>query len=226
MATENKPPTIGAGDGILSSSQPTSGYQSAWVGVPGQVSMADIVKMGRPQHKATAVQNPLDHNNRHVASHNDMPSSEIHAFKGSDLNSEQGAITHQPDSPVDEWPSIEPSRAVSSVLETPAHSEMHTKPSNLSLDGTDQQIKSELDEAQVDEDGHGETSSMNHVGSATVSGRSMPEDDSRSSLFENNLYDNMGSYQTQRHTFEQDESESAAIYLVLLQNKSFYLLLN
>ncbi|XP_022018447.1 GBF-interacting protein 1-like isoform X1 [Helianthus annuus] len=40
--------TVTATDGA-SFSQPASGYQPAWLGGPGQKSMADIVKMGRPQ---------------------------------------------------------------------------------------------------------------------------------------------------------------------------------
>ncbi|KAK8991032.1 hypothetical protein V6N11_062057 [Hibiscus sabdariffa] len=50
-ASEHKMSTIGLGDGFSSS--------SAWVGVPGQVSMDDIMKMGRPQNKAFAVPNQI-----------------------------------------------------------------------------------------------------------------------------------------------------------------------
>ncbi|KAI3744065.1 hypothetical protein L1987_57137 [Smallanthus sonchifolius] len=46
---ENESSTVTAADGA-SVSQPTSGYQPAWLGGPGQKSMADIVKMGRPQN--------------------------------------------------------------------------------------------------------------------------------------------------------------------------------
>ncbi|XP_068666554.1 GBF-interacting protein 1-like [Aristolochia californica] len=45
-------------------SQPSSGYQPAWVVVPGQVSMADIVKRGKPQSKPPSMplSNPLQQN--------------------------------------------------------------------------------------------------------------------------------------------------------------------
>ncbi|GJN18153.1 hypothetical protein PR202_gb05285 [Eleusine coracana subsp. coracana] len=36
-------------NGSLGAPQSSSGFQSSWSGVPGQMSMADIVKMGRPQ---------------------------------------------------------------------------------------------------------------------------------------------------------------------------------
>ncbi|RWV93950.1 hypothetical protein GW17_00043556, partial [Ensete ventricosum] len=38
-------------DGISMPMQPSSGFQNSWLGKPGHVSMADIVKMGRPQGK-------------------------------------------------------------------------------------------------------------------------------------------------------------------------------
>ncbi|WOK91538.1 hypothetical protein Cni_G00229 [Canna indica] len=38
-------------DGITTPLQSSSGFQNSWLGKPGQVSMADIVKMGRPQGK-------------------------------------------------------------------------------------------------------------------------------------------------------------------------------
>ncbi|KAK1556480.1 hypothetical protein Q3G72_005643 [Acer saccharum] len=209
VATENKMLTVGSGDGISSSSQPSSGFQSAWMGVPGQVSMADIVKMGRPQNKASAMQNSAHQsvNNRHVvappvASHHDLNSSYDHASKVSEINTEPEVATD----PNDEWPSIEQPSTGSSVLDAPQHSELYANPSNLSVDITDQHIQSQLDEEQVEEDGSDETPGANHVASVSVSSRNIQEDNSgASSLFDNNLYNNMGSYQPQRH-FEHDEA--------------------
>ncbi|XP_076912714.1 uncharacterized protein LOC143571088 [Bidens hawaiensis] len=61
---ENVPATVTAVNGA-SFSQPTSGYQPAWGG-PGQKSMADVVKMGRPQNSnfvSTSTPQPsINHN--------------------------------------------------------------------------------------------------------------------------------------------------------------------
>ncbi|KAM3350345.1 hypothetical protein ACQJBY_022870 [Aegilops geniculata] len=71
-------------DALCGASQSSSGFQQNWCGVPGQMSMADIVKMGRPQgrssskstataDKAFAGQNPslsneTNHNTKQSAS--------------------------------------------------------------------------------------------------------------------------------------------------------------
>ncbi|KAI4365192.1 hypothetical protein MLD38_021201 [Melastoma candidum] len=49
LPLENKVPAIGENDLITSSVQSLSGFQRSWGGTSGQVSMADIVKMGKPQ---------------------------------------------------------------------------------------------------------------------------------------------------------------------------------
>ncbi|XBI18425.1 hypothetical protein VPH35_060213 [Triticum aestivum] len=41
-------------DGLCGASQSSSGFQQNWCGVPGQMSMADIVKMGRPQGRSSS----------------------------------------------------------------------------------------------------------------------------------------------------------------------------
>ncbi|KAG8077469.1 hypothetical protein GUJ93_ZPchr0007g6189 [Zizania palustris] len=41
-------------DGSFGAMQPSSGFQNNWCGVPGQMSMADIVKMGRPQVRSSS----------------------------------------------------------------------------------------------------------------------------------------------------------------------------
>ena len=40
-------------NGSVGAAQSSSGFQHAWCGVPGQMSMADIVKMGRPQVRSS-----------------------------------------------------------------------------------------------------------------------------------------------------------------------------
>ncbi|KAJ4869239.1 hypothetical protein Rs2_49212 [Raphanus sativus] len=98
VVTEKNLPPAASSDGI-SSSQPASAHQTPWFGAPGQLSMADIVKMGRPQNKTTSSQRNV--NMRSEISHD-----------------HEGSANHQV--PVkDEWPSIEkplaPSTASASV---------------------------------------------------------------------------------------------------------------
>nr|KYP76865.1 hypothetical protein KK1_021126 [Cajanus cajan] len=95
-------------DGLSSSQQ--GGLQSAWGVSPGQVSMADIVRMGRPQAKAS------------------MPNSSLH----SETNNDQGFAINSNVEQNDEWPSIEhqPTVCVSSVVDDHPTSEYHTNSSN------------------------------------------------------------------------------------------------
>ena len=216
VAIENKMTTVGAGDGVSSSAQPTPGYQSAWMGVPGQVSMADIVKMGRPQNKASTMPSHQSVNHQHAtapplaASHHDFHSSENHAPKVVEINTEPEIDVNQRVHSNDEWPSIEqPTTASASpVREVPADSEFYGDLSNLPLDRGSQHVKSQFDDVQSSEDAHDESFDANHVGPASVSTRNMQEDCSGgSSIFDNNMYGNINSYQSHRHTFENNEGE-------------------
>ena len=216
--------TIGTSDGITSSSQPSLGFQSAWLGVPGQVSMADIVKKGRPHGKASTTPNTSYPNvtNHQVlappstALHHDLHSYD-HASNVSDMNPEPGIATKQNMPPNDEWPLVElpPSASMSSVLEPSADSKPYTDQSNLPLD-SNQHINLELDEAQVGEDSGEENLNEDHVISASVSSRNIQEDNSGgASLFDNDLYENMGPYQPHRHTFEHHEGDYDSLLLTL-----------
>ncbi|KAJ6979387.1 hypothetical protein NC653_027518 [Populus alba x Populus x berolinensis] len=215
VAAENKMSTIGAGDGVSSSPQPSPVYQSAWMGVPGQVSMADIVKMGRPQNKASIILPHQSVNHHHAAapplaaSHNDFHSSENYASKVVEITAEPEMATSQHNHSNDEWPSIEqPTVAItSSVRDVPANSELYGDLSNLPLDRGSQHVKSQLDDQTV-EDAHVESFDGNHVGPASVSTRNTQEDGSGgSSLFDNDVYDNINSYQSDSLAFENNEAE-------------------
>ncbi|OAY29101.1 uncharacterized protein LOC110601137 isoform X2 [Manihot esculenta] len=216
VATENKMSTVGVDDGVSLPLQPP-GFQSPWLGVPGQVSMADIVKMGRPHNRASAM--PPHHcvNHHHAsapplaASNNDFP--ENHAANMSEINSEPELSASQHVHPDDEWPSIqEPSAStMPSILEAPEDSEVYADQSNFPLDRVNQHMKSELDDVQPAEDGHVETLNGDHVGPASVSSRNIQEDGSvGSSIFDNNLYGNVSSYQPPRHAFEHEAEDGAS----------------
>lgn len=211
----HKTSTAGLVDGISSSSQP-SGYQSAWLVAPGQVSMADIVKMGRPQNKASVIPNPPHQsvNNQHLAVphsaevHPNLRSPHGHASKVSDVTYEPDITTNQRSSPSDEWPPIDNPSAVNAnpILEAPAESGLFAEASNLPVDKNNPLMKAELEEAQAMDDGPVEIVDGNQVESPSISIRNIQEDDSGdSSLYDNNLHKDANSYQPQRHAFEHDE---------------------
>ncbi|XP_022978644.1 uncharacterized protein LOC111478557 [Cucurbita maxima] len=218
VVTENKLSGIGAGDGAISSSQSSFGYQSAWLGAQGQVSMADIVKMGKPQGKSSSVQNA---SLQGASSHNSVPfqstlplqnfhSAQHQASSVSEAHSGPG-ITSQQVSLNDEWPTIEPPQAVgiSNTIESPAVLELHSNPASLSLD-SDNQHKHQ-DKVQVVESGLVDNIEANHAADASILGRSTPEDNSGgTSVSDSNLYDDMSSYLPHRHVIEHNEAEDGA----------------
>ncbi|KAI3796418.1 hypothetical protein L1987_39088 [Smallanthus sonchifolius] len=83
LGHENISSTVTAASGA-SVSQPTSGYQPAWLGGPGQKSMAEIVKMGRPQNSnyyttSNPSQQSINHTNvpeKHPEYDHDWPLTE------------------------------------------------------------------------------------------------------------------------------------------------------
>ena len=64
VTSENKASALSMGDGNITASQPSTGYQPAWVGGHGQKSMADIVKMGRPQSKVSSIPTPSQYSGK------------------------------------------------------------------------------------------------------------------------------------------------------------------
>lgn len=68
--------------------QPSSGFQQNWCGVPGQMSMADIVKMGRPQGRSSS--KPTATTDKAFANQNPSLSNETN------LKSKQSASTALP----------------------------------------------------------------------------------------------------------------------------------
>lgn len=213
---------VGSGDGILSSSQASSGFQSAWLGVPGQVSMADIVKMGRPQAKASAMPNSSIHSGNHHtvppppsgALHHNLHLSQDHGSKVSEMHGEVVIVSSQDIAAEDEWPSIEqpPAASLSSVVEAPADSVLYADSSSLSVDRTNQRLNSQLDDVQVAEDGPAETFTSNYIAPASISGRNIQEDESGGApAFDNDLYKDMTSYQPHGHAFDLSEGEHDTI---------------
>ncbi|GFP94894.1 hypothetical protein PHJA_001633800 [Phtheirospermum japonicum] len=189
-SAESKGTLSGTAGVTPSVAQPASG--PAWVGIPGQVSMADIVRMGRPNKKGSYAPNASHHN------------VQDHFTNESSLHTD-----HAPK--VDEWPSIEKPPAPDVILapEHPVESELHQEASGVSYDNIDYHSEAEEvqeEEEEEEDDDNFESSGGNEVGSVSISSRMIPEGDSRgASLFENELYKNMGSYQPEAHDYEHHE---------------------
>lgn len=181
VATENMIPALDTGEGIMSSSQPSSGFQPAWVGIPGQLSMADIVKMGRPHGKASLSHHNVSPPPLGVSNQNLHP-SQNHSSVVSEAQIE-GGFSSRDIHANDEWPLIE--HPPSSNWPPPVEAHVN---SILFIDRTNQRLKSQLDDIEVTEDGH--VAHGNYISHATVSGRNMQDDDS------------LGS-----HSFEQNEGD-------------------
>ncbi|PSR98673.1 Signaling mucin like [Actinidia chinensis var. chinensis] len=231
VTTENKAATVGTVDGMLSSSQPPYRYQSAWSGVPGQVSMADIVKRGRSNGKASTTANPSQHDvsqhhvqaSRSNVSHHEWRLYEDHASKVSEFNTEPVFGTGHHVSPNDDWPVIErpPSAGVPPVLEphgaSDLHadesnlfsaSDLHADESNLFSDIINQRSQSPKDEIWAVEDAAIENINANHAGSASAAIGKIQEDNSGGDFLVNDsIYENMDSYQPHKSALEHQEVE-------------------
>ncbi|XP_004234052.2 flocculation protein FLO11-like isoform X1 [Solanum lycopersicum] len=199
-------------DGHSAASQPSSGYQPTWGGVPGQVSMADIVKMGRPQSKVPSVPNISDStagvNQNHDqapppygASHGNMQFSDDQSTVP-EVHQEPRDNSSQNLSANDEWPSIEQPSAASqpAVSEPPTNSVPHPDPSNMSFDRVDHQTQ--MDESQEADE------SANENLDCSLSSRKLQEDNADgTSLYDNDPY----RYQHQNHTFDHPQVEDVNV---------------
>lgn len=217
-APEVKVPAVGIADNISSTPQTSSAYQSTWGCAPGQVSMADIVKMGKP--KVPAQSNATHNiNNQHVQEtssatlqHN-LRSSEDYAPKISEEGFESTVSSSQHLTVDDEWPTIEhPSPStVPSVSKNHADAELHPDPSSLQFDVINRHSLTE--NVEPVEDGTAEDHGADHVvGSASLC--VMHEDSSGgASLFDSDLYRKRGSYQPHSHTLEHQEGNTHFLVL-------------
>ncbi|XP_018451330.2 uncharacterized protein LOC108822686 isoform X1 [Raphanus sativus] len=185
VVTEKNLPPAPSSDGISSSSQPASGHQTPWFGAPGQLSMADIVKMGRPQNKTTSSQRNVN-----------MRSEISHDHEGS---------ANQQVPVKDEWPSIEkplaPSTASVSVAPA-AESEVCGGTSDFPLERVDHHLRDRLENIQLAESGPSEDLGVDHVQPSSVG--NVQEEDSGVSTESN---DNQYTYETQSHPVEHHKDE-------------------
>lgn len=183
---ENKGFSDGATEAAPSGVQQASGYQSAWAGAPGQVSMADIVKMGRPQNRTSYSQN--------ASLHNDLRFPADHSSK--DYESGTSQAQHIPTN--EEWPAMEKPTATH-VQPEPYYavdSEQHLEPSGITSVSVNQLPEAEVVQEVDEEDEYTENYGTDAAQSDSITNRKFLEDDSRgASLYENDLYKDMGSFQ-------------------------------
>ncbi|CAH8355438.1 unnamed protein product [Eruca vesicaria subsp. sativa] len=188
VVTENKlPPPAVSSDGI-SASQPASGYhQTPWFGAPGQRSMADIVKMGRPQNKTTT-------------------NSQRNVNMRSEINHEHEANANHQVPVKDEWPTIEKPLAppsTASVSVAPAESEVCGGTADFQSERVDQQhLRDRLENIHLAGSGPSKDLGVDHVQPGSV-GNVQEEDSGVSSEANDNQY----TYETQSHPVEHHKEE-------------------
>ncbi|KAK7331229.1 hypothetical protein VNO77_25448 [Canavalia gladiata] len=169
----------GIGDGLSSSSQ-HGGLQSAWMGNAGPVSMADIVKMGRPQAKASIHNSSIQSGNHQnvlvppAASDHNLHSLQGHASKVSETNTNHGLAISQNVPQNDEWPCIESQHDVRVYADVDAHANSEYYANSSSFAEADWQQKTHLDEHEAAD---GSVDNADNIGSASISAKSASEDD-------------------------------------------------
>ncbi|KAK1420315.1 hypothetical protein QVD17_21816 [Tagetes erecta] len=194
VSYENKAPNFSVADGTATVSQPaSSGYQSGWLGVPGQKSMADVVKMGKPQNKVYSTPVPP----QPPSTHYELNSWEDNSYKAPEMHQEYDDphVSHDDDWPVMEQPQT---LGVQSVLGP----ESHVESENLGYERSNQYIGSQTEETQVEDENVFEEHSAN-----PVSSRNIQEESESAPLHENDMYKNVDSFHHEDHAFEHNEVE-------------------
>ncbi|CAJ1962854.1 unnamed protein product [Sphenostylis stenocarpa] len=172
-----KPYALGIGDGPSSSQR--AGLQSSWMGNVGQVSMADIVKMGRPQARPSMHNSSIQSGNHQnillppASSDNHLHSLQGYASKVSETNTNQGHAISDNVPQNDGWSCIENQQDVRGYEDVDAHANSEYYGNSSSFAETDWQQKTHLDEYE-DEDGSIENAE--NVEYASISAKSTSED--------------------------------------------------
>ncbi|KAF8100996.1 hypothetical protein N665_0212s0037 [Sinapis alba] len=187
VATDIKTQTVTSGGGI-SSSQSVSRQQTSWFGAAGQMSMADIVKMGRPHNKTL---NSKKNHEHEIAANQHVPVK-------------------------DQWPSIEKPMAggTASVSVVPTESEICNGPADFQSSREDHQPKGHLEDTQLTENGPYGNIGRDQVQADTVAGGVVPEDESGvSSEFDDNPYRHEAQDHPVEHQKDEDNVSSVAANL-------------
>ncbi|XP_020577374.1 uncharacterized protein LOC110022656 isoform X2 [Phalaenopsis equestris] len=237
-ASENLPQVIGSVNGSSQHSQPPSAYPHTWAGMPGHVSMADIVKMGRPQGRLSTSKVHVSHN--HAASDSSdkysvnpvrLPELDqrVHIsdefVEDIDIETETTRNVHVSD---DGWPSVDQPNCgtASAILETSGAATSYSDASKVELVVDEPLLHQALNEDENQElDQSSNFESLPE--SESVSDREIQANSSEDlSKVNDGSPQNMSVYSSQRHLFEkQDEdvdveisSAAADLQNVKLQN--------
>ncbi|KAG9159426.1 hypothetical protein Leryth_010977 [Lithospermum erythrorhizon] len=201
----NKPSAVNTSDGILPVPLPSSGYQPAWGAGPGQMSMADIVKMGKPQNKSSGAPNASHHHVRRTSN------------TSADVNPPPVISTSWPVSVEDEWPVMEPTPApdMSTILEAPSDSKLHDDSPGFKYDTISRHDRDDDHDAV-------ENVVANHVGSASVSdGKIQEEHVDGTSPHDNDMYQNGGSYQPHNIDYHEVQEPGVSVSSVTTELQQF-----
>lgn len=235
VSTESTVQVISKSDGISLSSQLPTGFQPTWLGAPGQVSMADIVKMGRPKQRAfnlpiaametsyspqnANMPNTSQYGVKHTPVYPSPTSESCHDLHSSqDHVSNISGIIHEPSIPVDQhispdgWSLVEKSLDPngSSFVEPIGASTVFADPSSLTgvhANKNNLHLAAGSDEAQVT-DGNMivEDPTAGCVGSASASdGHKRVESSGEASCFDESSFETCSSHQPQRLAFGHQE---------------------
>ncbi|GAB4827277.1 hypothetical protein Ancab_034166 [Ancistrocladus abbreviatus] len=138
----------------------------------------------------------------------DLCSSQSYTTMVSERNCELAVARGQHISPDDDWPLDEQPlpATVTSINEPSIDSGPHSDPSNLHYNMTNQQLNPQSDDVQFGEDASLDITHANLVGAAPGSNREIQEDYSvGTTVLDDDLHENMSSYQVHRHGYERQE---------------------
>lgn len=190
--------SIGSGDAISASVQPSQGNQSSWLTTSsGHFSMADIVKLGRNPSKGS-----------HISSE----TSSLHqdAFETNSFNYNVGSSQNSGDTAGqnafrDEWLVIEQPIAASGSSALSANVETHTNRSNSYINESNMPRDYQSDKVQVSEVGF---SNENRSSDHNASGRQKFVDASGGRSYRTDNLSNSSSYGSHRCTNENEEGNN------------------
>ncbi|XP_017436577.1 uncharacterized protein LOC108343052 isoform X2 [Vigna angularis] len=213
VATE-KTHALGISDGPSSSQR--TGVQSAWMGNAGQVSMADIVKMGRPQTRPSMHHSSIQSgNNQNIllppaASDNNLHSLQGYASKVSETNTNQGHALSDNVPQIDEWSCIENQHDVRGYEDADTHANSEYYANSSSFVETDWPQKTPLDEYDA-EDGSIENADNNEY--ASISAKSTSEDNTGAEDDVSSVAANIEQLNIQRddHGTEQEDDNPSVV---------------
>ncbi|KAK8948889.1 hypothetical protein KSP39_PZI005300 [Platanthera zijinensis] len=224
-STENQWQATSTASGISINSQPSSGYQHTWPAMPGHFSMADIVKMGRPQGRLPATSTVAGHVSHNQFSSDTSDKYSVDPVQSSELDEgvHSSQILHQQTGDMDaeprtimnehasddDWSYVNQSNSgiISTILETSGSAVTYADSSAAALVTDEAQLHLHDDEApELDQSPNSESVPESQSVSEGEIDVNLSEDKSE---IDDDSLQNMNSYLSQRHLFEQQEVDDA-----------------